>query len=864
MDCNSQPSKPQTARHSRETLEAKRGRGVGDARARNERARVTGRLKPRLVSWQIAQRYVDAGLSIIPIGAQKEPAIKWKAYQEQRPTADEVRSWWGDTRSRGFGLVCGAVSGGMEVLDFDEPGLFDRFSERVEAEAPGLIARLPHVRTPRGGDHLFLRSDARDGNQKLAETADRRTRIETRGRGGYVLLPGSPAFCHPTFRPYQLLAGSPSIGNSPRLTTDEREVLLSAARRFNEYWPQPAKLTGNSGSVNTGGNRPGDDYEARAAWAEVLEGWRVFRQRGDGVIEWTRPGKDVGCSATTGFCKSKADGKDLLKVFSSNAAPLAPNSVYSKFGAYATLHHAGNYTKAAQALAAQGYGRADSAIDVSSADWSAPTPLTSIGPLPEFAQDALPEAVRSFVAGLAESRQVPADMVAMLSLSAVAACAGGRYRARVGPDWSEPLSIYTLTVLPSGNRKSAVVDAIISPLAAWEAEQFQSVRRDVAAALALRQVLEKKRDRAIDAAARSSDPAELKEAEAAARELDSFHVPTSPRLLAEDTTPEKLVTLLANNGGRIAVLSPEGGVLDVLCGMRYGKGAPNLDPLLKAHAGDAIRVDRGTRSEFVDRPALTLGLAVQPEVLRTIRDGPGFAGRGLLARFLYSIPMSTVGHRNCRPAAMPAADSARWTRLVRHLLHNAPTPDPLGRIDAVELQLEPGAVEFVHQFAEELEPRLGAGGDLEPIAEWASKLTGAVVRIAGLLHLADCADRGERRVGSVSEESVGAAVRIGEYLIAHARAAFAAMRGDPAIGLAGLVLAAIKRIGATEISRRDLHQSLRNNSRFATPRDLEEPLRVLQNYEWIRRLPQAQAGTAGRPQSDQYAINPALWDERPT
>lgn len=67
-----------------------------------------------------------------------------------------------------------------------------------------------------------------------------------------------------------------------------------------------------------------------------------------------------------------------------------------------------------------------------------------------------------------------------------------------------------------------------------------------------------------------------------------------------------------------------------------------------------LRVDRkGRPPEYIPRPALTLGLCVQPEVLRDIAALPGFRGRGLLARILYSVPADLVGRRKIGEPAYP-------------------------------------------------------------------------------------------------------------------------------------------------------------------------------------------------------------------
>ena len=113
-------------------------------------------------------------------------------------------------------------------------------------------------------------------------------------------------------------------------------------------------------------------------------------------------------------------------------------------------------------------------------------------------------------------------------------------------------------------------------------------------------------------------------------------MPAKPRLLADDATPEIIASLLAEQGGRLSVMSAEGGIFDIIAG-RYS-GTPNMEVFLKGHAGDRLRVNRQGREEYIESPALTMGLTVQPVVLEDIGRIKGAGGRGLLARFLYSLP----------------------------------------------------------------------------------------------------------------------------------------------------------------------------------------------------------------------------------
>src|SRR4029078_5142104 len=110
---------------------------------------------------------------------------------------------------------------------------------------------------------------------------------------------------------------------------------------------------------------------------------------------------------------------------------------------------------------------------------------------------------------------------------------------------------------------------------------------------------------------------------------------------------------MADNGEKMAILSDEGGIFDILAG-RYSNGVPNLDLFLQAYHGSAYRVDRGSRpAVFLKRPALTLGLSPQPSVLRGLAGAPGFRGRGLLARPCFALPESTLGRRTLDSRPIP-------------------------------------------------------------------------------------------------------------------------------------------------------------------------------------------------------------------
>ncbi len=296
---------------------------------------------------------------VIPPNGEKAPARAWADYQDRVPTTKEIN----DMFTVGDGIAW-IMRDGHEVIDFDDGALVPVWRLLVEEECPGLVDRLIEIETPDNGRHYSYRyrpDGEQDHNQKLAEelrpnddgVLTRYTLIETRGRGGLALLPGCPPACHPSGRPYVLRRGN--LLDVPIITADERDALLGGARQLGTYRPEPRPATPRRerAAASGQGTRPGDEYAAAVTWSEILEpaGWQCAGAKG-GTTLWRRPGKKRGISATTGHSDA-----DTFYVFTSNGGVFEPGESYSKFGAYATLEHAGDHSAAASALRHQGYGQ---------------------------------------------------------------------------------------------------------------------------------------------------------------------------------------------------------------------------------------------------------------------------------------------------------------------------------------------------------------------------------------------------------------------------------------------------------------------------------------------------------------------------
>lgn len=483
-----------------------------------------------------------------------------------------------------------------------------------------------------------------------------------------------------------------------------------------------------------------------------------------------------------------------------------------------------------------------------------PTPLRPARTLPAFPVEVLPAPMAAIVRATATATQTDSGMAGTVAVTALAVAAGGRAEVELRAGWREPVNLFTATVAAPGERKSAVQAQLFAPLRRAEAELVEEAAPGVHAAetelRVARRVAEKAEQDAGRTAAGQREKATA-DAITAAEAAEAITVPVLPRLLAGDVTPEAIAGLLSEQGGRIAIVTAEAGLFDTLAG-RYSGGIANLDVVLSGHAGDPVRVDRrGRPPEYVPRPALTIGIMAQPQVLQTIGRNPVMSGRGLLARFLYAVPPSRVGRRLVGATPVSTAVEGDWETLLGGLaltLHGWTDPAVLVLDD------EARAVQLDHEQV--IEDRLDRDGDLYPIVEWAAKLAGATARLAGLLHLAANPSGGWRR--PISADTYHAAVVLSDYYVGHALAAFDLLGADHGTDQATEVLDHLRRRHAETFTIRSLFSEVAR-TRFAKVEDLAVAVQVLEDHGWVARIATEPVSGPGRRPSPGFTVHPDTW-----
>lgn len=339
----------------------------------------------------LALHAADCSVVAVRTDGSKHPRGTWKQYQTQRATEQQLHAWFKDGHP-GIGIITGAASGNLEMLELEgravDEGILGKLAGILNDSGLGdLWNRLISgwmERSPTGGIHFQYRVDGAPvpGNTKLANRLARedeltddeqkvlankpgkqilRGLIETRGEGGFVVTAPSHSTVHPSGLPYDLLAGGPAT--IPVVTADEHRALHTVCRMLDAVPApsddvakvEPVHISAGQQSVmmEQGGVKPGDDYEAKTDWSDILgpHGWKLLGQHGH-TRYWQRPGKDTpGPSATTGHDPER----DRLWVFTTSTE-FESEKPYTKFGAYAVLEHHGDHSAAARELRRQGYG----------------------------------------------------------------------------------------------------------------------------------------------------------------------------------------------------------------------------------------------------------------------------------------------------------------------------------------------------------------------------------------------------------------------------------------------------------------------------------------------------------------------------
>lgn len=486
-------------------------------------------------------------------------------------------------------------------------------------------------------------------------------------------------------------------------------------------------------------------------------------------------------------------------------------------------------------------------VDNDELEWEIPVPFNTYN-LPKFDSQVFSPTIKDMVESVAKFTQTPVDLPAIIAFGVLSTVLSKKFFVEPKKGWKEPLNTYTTVLMESSNRKSAAYNAMTEPIYLYEKDLINEMKPKIQKRFAERGAIKKRIEKLQNDYAKTSDPAIKEEIKDVVDELEALPELYVPALLLDNSTEEKIVTRLKENNEKIAIMSSEGDLFERI--KLKGNESEKLDVYLKGYSGDPLRVDRVTRdTERLEEPLMTICISAQPTVIQSMPRK--LNDRGLIPRFLFSIPDDFVGYRDVLNAfPIPERTRNKYISLIKKML-NFSTNQPIA------LHLDREAENLLLTFQMEVEVNLREGGILhDHLKAWGGKLVGQLIRITGLLHVTKYAETAsciEDIPTVIDKETLTKAIQLKDYFIAHAEKAFGIMKQNELLVDAQFILGKLLAEQKLEISKQALWQ--KTKKRFEVAEQLNNTLNMLESRFYIQRV---FGGKSGR--KEMIYVNPLLFE----
>jgi uncharacterized protein YnzC (UPF0291/DUF896 family) len=444
-------------------------------------------------------------------------------------------------------------------------------------------------------------------------------------------------------------------------------------------------------------------------------------------------------------------------------------------------------------------------------------PLSNSEPLPPFPINEVNRVcptVGEFIFAASESIQTSLDLVGSCTLGVLMTACGGHFPVRLPNGHIERPCLYIAPIAPPSERKSGVIAAVTAPLLDFENEYNRKNASEVSKSESKQRLILGRIAKAEQEAIKGNyNENELEKLNV---ELANFKATEPLRLFGADVTPEKLACMLKSQSGIFALISAEGGGIFENIGRYSDKGG--LEIYLNAYSGDRVCVDRKTSESIViDNPTLNIIAPCQPSVISDLFSDRGKAERGLLSRMLFVKCYSLVGKRTAFSEPISESVLTNYRNLVANML---------SRKESSELQFDKGGLEVYCRFFNEIEKM--QVDELKFMSDWAGKLPGQMIRIAGLIHCINSFSN-NKKPSLITADETNCAVTLARYFLAHAKAVYNEQSEPREIRNAKYLWQRIKSLKSGKFSKRDLTRKVQDKTDF----DYSESLNILINRGYI-------------------------------
>lgn len=366
-----------------------------------------------------------------------------------------------------------------------------------------------------------------------------------------------------------------------------------------------------------------------------------------------------------------------------------------------------------------------------------------------FPVDCLPNPLAGYVRAIADSMGVDPALPATIVLGITAGCIGNSRAVQINDGWQEPVILWTVPLMESGELKTPVFKLLMKPLVqkqmqAEEEFQYRRQQHEMESACFEKKLSQWKREN------NESDPPVC----------DLATPPEPVDIFTTEPTIEAVGRMSKNNPRGLLLVRDEGSGFLMAMNQYKSGGGSDVANWLELYTCGILKADRATKQRLVvPHASCSIATTCQPEVWRA--HSRGHIVNGMFARFLASQPPSLK--KRYHDGHIDPEVQADYGDAIERLLNLEMKPEGDSQ-RPYYIRLSTDALEQFKAFVDSHNAQRERLDD-QGLQYAYAKLEGACARIAGVLH---CISTNPDNL-VISGDTMDAAVRLIEYFKNEAR-----------------------------------------------------------------------------------------------
>jgi len=573
---------------------------------------------------------LDHNFSLMPIGEEKIPWIRWKEYQSKKIDKTQFEKYYNNNKTKGIGIITGFE--GLEVIDVDlkvlptlkeQADFWNDLKTFLSDNIPEFEEKFVIYKTVNNGYHILYRCSKIEGNKKLAKLeGHEQAIIETRGLGGYVFI-------------YDKKVSEKDYLQIQEISELERDILISVCKTYNfeetkskrseEFKTEPkeyreSKLT------------PWEDYNNKTSIFDLIsDDFKIVRQLSDKFIIK----RNNANSMHSGYIY-----KDSGCMYLFSTGTIYPNEeLITPFKAFTIKYYNSNFSKAASELYSRGFGERKREVVYDFKESKEEIKKEYV----EFPLGIFPESIQHYISTCNSTLNSSVDYLGCSFMWLASMIIGNSFKVEVKNGWYESAVLWLILVGKAGIGKTPSIDNIIFPLNKINSFLIKKYIKDVEK-YQYYQGLDKKEK----------------------MQHEEVRKPINEQFLVNDITIEALIQLHSTNDNGIGVFKDElaGWIKDM---NKYRAGS-DLEHWLSSWSGKSIFFNRkSVESDFVQKPFMPVLGGIQPTIFDSFYTNDN-KDSGFIDRMLMSYPDLKVDKYNTNE--MPTGLLDWYENEVIRFFHN--------------------------------------------------------------------------------------------------------------------------------------------------------------------------------------------------